>query len=219
ELARLIEGLDAAGADRIYLDVVLHRSSRAQADRTLAEAIAESGRTFMVARFITTHVGSKMTSTLPSVAGAAPQVVAREWVEPFGYVWFFEQGLYGEEGYRQSLAAALAGLEGRGTDRFRIDYSIDYNTVPSFSFDEVSEAFKRGTASQIFAGKQVIIGNGGAGPTSVASIPGNPRAPASMVAILAAETLLVGPPADYGWAATLPAFIVLFLSLTWPTRT
>src|SRR5690606_11179343 len=94
ELARLIEGLDAAGADRIYLDVVLHRSSRAQADRTLAEAIAESGRTFMVARFITTHVGSKMTSTLPSVAGAAPQVVAREWVEPFGYVWFSEQGLY-----------------------------------------------------------------------------------------------------------------------------
>lgn len=218
ELARLIEGLDTAGADRIYLDVILHRSSRAQADRTLAEAIAESGRTFMVARFITTHVGSKMTSTLPSVAGAAPQVVAREWVEPFGYVWFSEQGLYGEGGYRQSLAAALAGLEGRGTDRFRIDYSIDYNTVPSFSFDEVSEALERGTASQIFAGKQVIIGNGGAGPTSVASIPGNPRAPASMVAILAAETLLVGPPADYGWAATLAAFIVLFLSLTWPNR-
>lgn len=213
ELAELIHGLNQEGVDRIFVDVILQRPSSPSADQALTEAIAESDRIFMVRRFITSPVGPRMASTLPLIAGSARQVVAREWVDPFGSTWFAELGSDEPGGFQPSLAASLAGFTPTENTSFRIDYSIDHRTVPALSIDDALAVIDQGRGAEVFHQKRVVIGNGGGGATTVASIPGHPRVPASMVAILAAETLQKGPVSDHGWLPTLAVFTILGLSI------
>src|SRR5690606_30561923 len=127
-----------------------------------------------------------------------------------------ELGTIGGEYFLPSLVAVLAGVERTEMTRFRIDYSIDHRTVPSIPLDEALSALSAGRGTELFGQRRVIIGNGGAGPATVTAIPGNPAAPASMVAILAAETLLIGPAKDPGWLATvlvLSIFLAVVLAL------
>lgn len=218
DLARLVKGLNAAGADKVFLDVILQQPSVPAADEALADAIEQSERTFLVQRFRTTSAGPRMTSTMQQIAGSAPQVVAREWVAPYGYIWFAELGSQEAGGFLQSLPAALAGIDTRESAQFRIDYSIDYTSIPSLSLDDALTAIDAGRGGELFAHRRVVIGNGGAGANSVAAIPGNPGAPASMVAILAAETLRLGPAADYGWTPAFVGFGTLLLGLALISR-
>src|SRR5690606_19448519 len=68
-----------------------------------------------------------------------------------------------------------------------------------------------------FRDRLVVIGNGGSGVAAYAAIPGHRRVPASIVAILAGETLLAGPGTDIGWAATfliVAALLAIVLIVT-----
>ena len=211
-LARLVEGLSAAGADKVFLDVILQQPSVPAADEALADAIEKSERTFLVQRFRTTPSGPRMISTSPALARSIPQFVAREWVEPYGYIWFADLGFPVADEFRQSLAAALAEVDSREVVQFRIDYSIDHRTVPSISLGDALASMDV-SRTDFFAGKRVVVGNGGNGADTIAPIPGDLGAPGSMVAILAAETLRVGPAADLGWLPSFAAFALL-LALT-----
>src|SRR5690606_30814564 len=207
ELARLIGRLDAAGADKIFLDVIIQRPSLPSADEALADAIERSGRTYLVERFRTTAAGPRMMSSIPEIARSAPHVVAREWVEPFGYIWFAELGFWEIGKFRQSFAAGLAEIGSRDDRPFRIDYAIDYRSVPSLSLEDALHALSA-NRTELFAQRRVVIGNGGTGADIVAPVPGDLGAPGSMVAILAAETLRIGPALDPGW---IPSLVVCAL--------
>jgi len=213
DLARLLSGLDEAGADKVILDVILQRRSTVEADQALAEAIEQSGRTYLVRRMVTTSVGAKMAVTLPDLAGSAPQLTAREWVDPFGATWFAHLGWDEPGGFQQSVPAALAGLAPEEARKFRIDYSIDYRSVPSLMISDALVALEEGRGASLFDGRRVVIGNGVGGEAAFASIPGHPQVPISMVAILAAETLRIGPPRDHGWAPTFIIFVGLLLGV------
>lgn len=198
EIARLIDDLTEAGAQKIFIDVIFDRPSTAEADEALEEAIARSGRTILTQNYMPTFAGERVKYTLPHIAGSAPQALIKEWPDTFGYIW--SEPYFGIiEGARlPSFPVALAGHDGRRYGEFPIDYSIDYISIPALTADKVVAALSSGQGDEMFAGKTVVVGMG-TSRNSFASIPGQRVVPPSMVSILAAETLKIGPPISVGW--------------------
>lgn len=216
-LATLINKLTASGAHRVFLDVRLDEGSEAAADNALRRSLEQSDRTYLVDRFQTTVTGPRMLSTIPAVSGSSPRVVARQRLDLFGWTWAADQGSIDAGRLRQSFAGGLAGIEPSTNEDFRIDYSINYRSVPSMSIPEAFSAFRNGKGRALFENKFVVIGNGG-GPAAYTAIPGDRKVPASMVAILAGETLRAGSVIDIGWEATFLIFGTLLACAVFISR-
>ena len=204
DLARLISGLTSAGAERIFLDVRFEEPSDPATDRMLRMAIGRSGRTYLVDRYKTVLDGLEKQTTLPAIAGAAPRVVSKQRTDLFGWVWSANLGLVEGGQLQQSFAAGLADVPAADDADFRIDYSIDYRSVPTVRMHEALNVVVAEEA-QILEGKIVVIGSDGR-DAQYSSIPGHRKVPASMVAILAGETLRAGPITDIGWIPTFMFF-------------
>jgi len=202
KLASLIDGLTRAGAHKIALDDIFDQPSAAEADEALRKAIAQSERTILAQQYLTTPVGKQVRSTIPRIAGSAPQAVRMQRRSPFGYVWSEPYSALVGGTLLPSLPNALAKKTGRG--EFLIDYTIDDTSVPSFTTASAMAAIASDQTEE-FTGKTIVIGQGEAA-TSFAPIPGVQRAPPSLVTILAAETLRIGPPVAVGWI--LPLLLV-----------
>lgn len=209
ELAKLIEGLDDAGAKETVIDVIIQRPSQPTADRMLAQAIRDANDVHLVRRYATLAAGPRTIATDERIAGSTPQVTAREWVDVLGFTRSANFGWKTDAGFEKSLPALLAGSHSRQESGFRIDYSIDYETIPSYTISEALAALRDGRGVALFGDKVAVVGNGGEA-NAYASIPGHTKVPASMVAILAAETIRAGVPPDIGWFATFAIFALLF---------
>jgi EAL domain-containing protein (putative c-di-GMP-specific phosphodiesterase class I)/CHASE2 domain-containing sensor protein len=211
EVASLVDRLTQAGARRIFVNIIFDRSGDPEADEVLRKAIARSGRTVLVQRYMTTFAGERIRYTLPSIAGSAPQAVNKRWFSPFGYNWSEPHSAIVDGALLPSVSAAIAERTGPANTEFPIDYSIDYASIPSFTPNEATAALSSGRTDRPFAGKTVVIG-GSDTATDFASIPGRQHVPPSIVSILAAETLKVGPPRVIGWF--LPLLLVSASLLT-----
>lgn len=209
DLARLVSGLTSAGVEKIFLDVRLEEASDPAADRALRTAIGASGRTYFVDRFKTVLDGLEKRATLPAVAGDAPRVVSKQRTDLFGWVWSANLGLVQGGKLQQSFAAGLADIGAANEADFRIDYSINYRSVPAVPLHEALNMVTIAEGKVFFEGKVVVVGNDGR-DAQYSAVPGHRKVPASMVAILAGETLRVGPITDIGW---IPTFIVFATGL------
>src|SRR5690606_4562671 len=107
-LARLIEGLNDAGAEKVFLDIQLEELSDTGADEALRRALERSERNYLVDRFKSTVAGPRMLSTIPLVAGASARVVAIQRLDLFGWTWSSDRGAVIDGAFRQSFAGALA---------------------------------------------------------------------------------------------------------------
>ena len=211
ELAALIRSLSQAGARQIFLNIVLDRQSTPEADGALGNAISQSGRTVLVQRYMTTAAGDRVRSTIPQISGTAPQVISKEWVDPFGYTWSAPYSAVAHNKELRTLPVAIAGRTGPPGTEFLIDYSIDYRSIPKFTVPEAMAALAAYGRSPAFEGKIIVIGNGGEHASTYASIPGHWRVPASIIAILAGETLIAKPPFDIGWFPPLALLTICIL--------
>ena len=218
DLASLIDRLNEAGAQKIVVNIIFDRPGQQGADQALRGAIARSGRTVLVQRYVSTSAGDRVRATIPEIAGSAPQAISKQWVDPFGYTWSANySALVGGKEIR-SLPAVIAGVDGPSDAEFPIDYSVEYETILKLTAAEASKVLGSGTQSGTFAGKTIIIGNGGEDSNAFASIPGHLRVPASMVAIYAGETLIAGPPLAAGWLPPLALLAVSLLGVILATR-
>ena len=198
EVASLVEDLTTVGARKIFLDIVFDRPSTVKADEALQEAIARSGRTVLTQNYVPTFAGERVKYTLPQIAGSTPQAMVKEWPDAFGYVWSEPYFAIIDGARLPSLPVAITDDRERRRGELLIDYSIDYTSVPSLTADRAGAALSSDIGEQLFAGKTVVLG---AGTTRnlYASIPGHRVVPPSVIPILAAETLKIGPPVAVGW--------------------
>ena len=210
DLASLIDRLNEAGAGKIIVNIIFDRPGRQDADQALRDAIGRSRGTVLVQRYVSTSAGDRVRATIPEIAGSAPQAISKQWVDPFGYTWSANYSVLVGGKELQSLPAAIAGVDGPPEAEFPIDYSVEYETILKLTAAEASKVLGTGKQAETFAGKTIIIGNGGEDANAFASIPGHLRVPASMVAIFAGETLIAGPPLAIGW---LPPLALLAVSL------
>jgi diguanylate cyclase len=212
--ARLIDRLDALGANTIAFDVDFSARSNAGDDAALAAALARSKASIILPTFRQpASTGSAdITENLPVAALRQHALLASVNVKPDdnGQLANYSYGVVTGGIPRPSLAAMLAGTSGRMDAKFRIDTSIDPATLPRISAADVLAG--RIDASRL-RGKQVIIGGTAIELGDRYATPRYGVIPGVVIQLLAAETLLRGSetPSIGPFAAVLLTLLVIGL--------
>src|SRR5690606_16556402 len=131
-------------------------------------------------RFKTVLDGLEKRATLPAIAGDAPRVISKQRTDLFGWVWSAHLGLVQEGKLQQSFAAGLADIQATDDAEFRIDYSINYRSVPTVAIHEALRMVGTAEGKEFFKDKVVVIGNDGR-DAQYSAIPGHRKVPASMI--------------------------------------
>ncbi len=202
---QLIDKLSAEGAKGIFFDLNSSFPSDSADDRAFAQALRQSGKVTLFTRSRNGRgSAARKIVDLPVPAFAANAKLA---VGSFHYnyqnaVW---QVLYSARvGGRTvpSFASAIASVGGTPNTQFRVDYSIDPTSIPSYSAGDVLTG---AIGARELAGKDILIGIGTDVVGDSYFIPGYGKSFGVNVHAIAAETLRAGKPVDLGWFA---AFLV-----------
>jgi diguanylate cyclase len=201
--AELIDKLTAAGAKRIFFDVLFETQSDPVDDNILAAAIRRSGRVFLPVRRASGPNGIVQP-------GAAPLPLLGRYAKigsitvDYNYqnaVWHLPYSV--ETGGRliPSYAAILANRSGEG--QFVPDYSIDPKSIPVIGAANILSAR---FDPRLIKGKDVIVGANSEVVGDQYYLPGFGKMGGVYVQIISAETLKAGKPVDLGW---LPALLLV----------
>jgi len=205
--AKLVDKLSADGVKGTFWDVNFSFPSNAADDRLLAEALHRSGNVTL------------FTRSQSGVGGAPPKIVdlplpllaanSRLAAGSFHYnyqnaVWNVLYSAKVGDRTIPSFASAIARVPGTPNTQFRVDYSVDPSTIPSYSAGDVLTG---AVGAKQLAGKDVLIGIGTDVIGDSYFIPGYGKAFGVHVHAIAAETLKSGQPVDLGWFI---AFVLSF---------
>ncbi len=191
QLADLIDRLDAAGTEAVYIDLSFERASDPSADKRLNESLrAFAGESYMVLPIRTGLDGEPMlVSNAPEVCAGIPEVAADNWMNFLGFTWDLPYQVSSGERALPNVALQLAGNVEIEADRFPISYIFSRSSIPTYRFDDLN---RPGTNLEGFAGKSVVIGDAGREQSAGRKIPGHAVVPPSIVSIYGAETLKAG---------------------------
>ena len=141
--ARLVDRLSAAHVDRIFYDINFSFASDKANDQAFAEAIQRFGKVTLLAR---SKIGPSEGKSV-NIAARCPNLrkhaklgsasVEYDWENA---VWRLPYAAdFGHETV-PSFAAALANVQGDPGTQFRLDYSVDLNSIPAYSAGDVLTA-------------------------------------------------------------------------------
>jgi EAL domain-containing protein (putative c-di-GMP-specific phosphodiesterase class I)/CHASE2 domain-containing sensor protein len=206
--AQLTDKLTAAGANRIFFDLVFENRSNPADDAMLATAISRSGRVTLPVRRHSGPYESESNSagfdSMPLDLFSRDAKLGTIGVE-YNYqnaVWHLPYAVRVNDRLTPSFAASLAHRPSVSEKEFTPDYSIDPGTIPTVSAKDVlSGAFQ----ANRFRGKDVVIGSDSEAVGDQYFIPGVGKMGGAYVHIIGAETLKAGTPVDLGW---VPAFLL-----------
>ena len=198
---QLVDRLTAEGAKRIFLDVNFSFVSNPVDDAAFAKAIERSGRVTLFARPKTGPIWEKAKPgdsllLLPLFAKNAKVGAASFHYNYQNAVWQVPYAAMLPHSTIPSFAAAIANVAGSPDENFRVDYSIDARTIPTYSAGDVLTG---AVGAKQLAGKDVLIGIGTDVIGDSYFIPGYGKAFGVHVHAIAAETLKSGRPVDLGW--------------------
>ena len=199
---QLIDKISEAGANRIFFDVNFSFPSNTTDDRAFAQALGRSGRVTLFTRSRSGAGSSPPTMVdppLPQFAHNAKLATASFHYNYQNAVW---QVLYSARLGQMTLpsfASDIAQVSGAPDTQFRVDYSVDPTTIPTFPAGDVLTG---AIGSKQLAGKDVLIGIGTDVIGDTYFIPGYGKAFGVHVHAIAAETLRSGRPLDLGWFLT-----------------
>ncbi|MGN6154327.1 MAG: EAL domain-containing protein [Sphingomicrobium sp.] len=196
--ADLVDKLTQAGASRIFFDVQFYGPSDPVDDGLFANALAKSGRVTLAVR---------------GPSGPNSQVRPDEWPVPsfaehaqlgsinwfYNYqnaVWQIPYAGRGMSGSLPSFASLLSQRKESPRGFFRVDYSIDANSIPSISADTVLNGK---FDPRLIRGKTAIIGTTSDASGDMYFVPGIGQMGGVYVHTIGAETLKSGTPLDLGW--------------------
>jgi EAL domain-containing protein (putative c-di-GMP-specific phosphodiesterase class I)/CHASE2 domain-containing sensor protein len=200
----LVDRLTAAHASRIFYDINFSFASDEANDRAFAEAIQRSGRVTLLARSkLGPSEGKSLNSRpLPLFAEHAQIGSASVEYDWQNAVWRLPYSAkFGNETV-PSFAAALAKVHGDPGSQFRVDYSVNLDSIPAYSAGDVLSG--RVGADKL-AGKDVLVGIASDVLGDRYFIPGYGRGYGVYVHALGAETLKQGRPVDLGWLSAMIA--------------
>ncbi|BBC72136.1 conserved hypothetical protein [Altererythrobacter sp. B11] len=207
-LARLLVDLAEYRPAKVFLNTIFDSPGTPASDRALRAAIS-STPTVLVSRHTTTVNGEETIGTIPAIAGDAPAVISKEWVDALGFTPRLPYSVMDGGKTVASLPAAIAGRSGPSDQSFPVDYSVRYSTIPTFTLDKVAELIRSDSAAarQAFTGKTIVIGSIGGNSSGYATIPRHPKVPPSLVSIYGAETLIHGLPIEFSWFQILLLYV------------
>ena len=200
--AELVDRLTAAGANRIFFDVNFSFASNPADDEKFGAAIARSGRVTLFTRSRIGQVGNAHNVDdlpLPVLRQHAKLGAASLFYNYQNAVWRVQYAAKLRTGTVPSFAAALAKVSGPADEDFRVDYSTDLRTLPTYPAGDVLTGQ---VGARQLAGKDVVIGIGTDVIGDSYFIPGYGKAFGIHVHAIAAETLKRGRPIDLGWGVS-----------------
>ena len=200
--AELVDRLTAAGANRIFFDVNFSFASNPTDDEIFGAAIARSGRVTLFTRSRIGQVGTAHNVDdlpLPVLRKHAKLGAASLFYNYQNAVWRVQYAAKLRTGRVPSFAAALAKVSGPADEDFRVDYSTDLRTLPTYPAGDVLTGQ---VGARQLAGKDVVIGIGTDVIGDSYFIPGYGKAFGIHVHAIAAETLKRGRPIDLGWGVS-----------------
>lgn len=189
QLAQVIENIDRAGAEQVYVDIVFDQPSTREADALLNEALKSLGpRGFLVRNYTTGLNGvDGFRRSNPIVRNAIPEVGTDLFQNVFGFVWEVPFVVTDGDASLPSLSAMLADTVDYTYDSFAVSYYIDTSSIPTY---ELSDLSTDPELVRSLAGKKVVIGVTNRNDALTPNVPGQIEVPPSIIHIVAAETLL-----------------------------
>ena len=205
--AALLDRLRTSGANTIAYDVDFSARSNAADDDAFADALKRAQGSVILPTFrqASSSSGNGVTENLPITPLRDHAFLASVNVttEHDGQLKRFEYGTVTAGVARPSVAAMLANVSGRIGNAFRIDTSINPQTIPRVSAIAVLEGRFGGAALH---GKAVLIGGTAIEMGDRYPVPGHGVLPGVVAQALAAETLIAGTGgAGFG---ILPALLI-----------
>ncbi len=192
ELASVLERLDDAGVDRVYIDYVFDEPASPDNDTKLADAVSSLGNRVAFVAGVNEDLSGPSTAelSLPELSGSAVHVVNPDYSDLVNVAWWIphSEGL-GDQRF-QTLASALVAGEIDDPDPIMVDYAVPADSITLVPLSDFLKPSTASEATEQLAGKQVIIGPSRAMSAASAQIPGARNIPRGVVAIYAAESHL-----------------------------
>ena len=206
---QLVDELDRLDASKIVIDLLYTGPSRPAQDQALAEAIERSGKVVLAAQtrlgdFNGTQERGLPIDVLAKHASIASIAFNYNWQ---GAVWSVPYSATVDGRTMPSLAVEIAGERRPGTGAFRIDYSLDPDSLQRVSAADLLEG--KVDRARI-AGKTVVIGTSAYRLGDQYHFPGRGKRAGMIIHAIAAETLKAGRPRDLGW---IPAFLLTLAAI------
>ncbi|SIQ00771.1 diguanylate cyclase (GGDEF) domain-containing protein [Rhizobium sp. RU33A] len=190
--AELIDGLVAAGAQDIFLDIDFSTPSQPENDARLARALEEAGGGVILPIFrqqFGAHSADPLTVTSP-----IPIFAEHSWpalvdvaLDDDGLMRSFPVTELIDGIPTQSAPAVLAGYSDARTSRLEIDFSIRPETVPTYS---VTDILSGAVGRDAIAGKSVVVGAYATELKDLFAVPVYGILSGPMLHVLATETLV-----------------------------
>nr|WP_272914656.1 EAL domain-containing protein [Aurantiacibacter rhizosphaerae] len=215
-LANLLDRLDNAGVEEVYVNILYDKDSSAEADETLNSALRDfSGRAYLV-RFLEKSLNGEpvLRENQPRIANGVPEVALDAFRNYLGYVWYMPFAVADGDKDVATIPASIAGVTGDSNEIFAVEYSYDLASIPTYRF---SDLLKPNANLDALSGKRVLIGQSISLRREAPSLPGQGTVSDSMIAIYAAETLMSGHPRYISGLLMLLATLA-FLLLACPIR-
>ena len=204
ELAEALAHLVRSGAERIFIDLPLHRSGDDGTDAALRGELERNSGSVVLTRAVRADFAeSRRAGRSDRYFEQGLPLVSSDYQTDFlGYVWGLEAAYGTGNGKLPSLWTALAHKEG-GDRGIYPDYSIDLAAIPRLDVERLEN---RGAETDVrLYGKTVILGPP-EGSARAVRMPGSGYVPAGLVHIIAAETAMRGGGAFVGFWPMIGAF-------------
>ena len=193
QLATLIDRLDEAGAEEVYVNVVFDERSSAEADQALNTAMRGFSGEAALVRYLDKSLNGEqfLRKNQSQIADGVNEVALDAYRNYLGYIWYMPYAVEMGEESLPNLPASIAGVSDISNTNFAVVYSFDLSSIPTYRFSELLDA---DADLNSLSGKKVLIGQSVNLRREAPYIPGQKTVADSIVAIYAAETLMAGPP-------------------------
>lgn len=205
--AKVLDTLFALGAKRVIFDRAYADATEPAKDRAFAETLKRHRpRAFLgtIGEFQQPDGTTEPIGPHPMFRPYAGLVSMEGWQGPFGLSMRLpiRSVIEGREVF--SVSAELADVRS-GPDRYRIDYSIDFQTIPTVRYIDVLE--RRVNPASI-VGRDIVVAPSSRIFNDYHPVPFRKRTLGAYLHVLGAETLKNGVPIDLKW---YPAFALAAL--------
>ncbi|RJY09276.1 EAL domain-containing protein [Aurantiacibacter aquimixticola] len=213
QLAQAIRQLNAAGANRIFVDGVFDTPTNAEVDRSLNEALRSfEGEAFLVQKTQTGIDGQRQESGSVEAVADGVQPVGSDLYKNFmGLAWDAQYEIATVDGMLPNLSAKAARIDAAGKDSFPIAYDVALETLPTLTLRNVAMA---NFSPETVEGKTIVVGSETDDDRMSLDIPGLTGVSSTLVQVLAAESLFSDRIIFVPWFPPLMVTIILLLAVS-----
>ncbi|WP_260483826.1 EAL domain-containing protein [Sphingomicrobium flavum] len=205
--ADIVDRTREAGAKSVFFDIVFAGQTDPVADEKFKTALQRAGNVTIAALEDRHKSDNGSILELPDddFQQAADLGSINAYFNFQTAVWelYYQEQMDGR--VLPSFAAKMADVNGPVGEKFMLDYSIQYESIPKMS---VVDLLRDDSSLEKIKGKTVIVGIGVMQLGDQVYIPGKGRDAGVYVQIIGAETLKQGDPVHLGW---IPALIIALL--------